>query len=164
VLGLVLVAAVAIAEPGERGPGGRDGGPPRGEFRFPGGPPGFAPGPPGGPPHGPPPWEIGARELEPLALSESQRSAIERLCDEEQRALIRIEADAQLAELDLAEAMRGDPGDGANAEALAHKVADLRGQALVAHVHRALGVRKVLTAEQRAKLRALAAPPHTRAP
>jgi Spy/CpxP family protein refolding chaperone len=163
-LALVLVVAVATAEPGGRGFGGREGGPPRGDFRGPGGPPGFMPGSPGGPPHGPPPWEIGPRELEQLSLSESQRTAIERLGDEEQRALIRIDADARLAELDLAEAMRGEPGDGAGVETLARKIADLRGQELVAHVHRCLGVRKLLTAEQRAKLRGLAAPPHTREP
>jgi Spy/CpxP family protein refolding chaperone len=164
VLLVLLTAAAAIADPGGRGFGGRDGGPDRGDLRGLGGPPEFAPGPPGGPPHGPPPWEIGPRELERLSLTDAQRAGIERLCDEEQRALIRIDADARLAELDLGEAMRGDGADAASVESLARKLADLRGQELVAHVRRCLGVRRLLTAEQRARLRGIAAPPHARRP
>ena len=111
--------------------------------------PGFDP-PPGMRGGGPPP-----PRLEALGLSPMQRAKIDSLRDEEARRTIRLRADVRIAELDLDRLVGGDgPAPaGAEVDRLVRRVTDLRGEMLAARVATQLGVRGILTAAQRAKLR-----------
>ena len=167
-LGLLVVAGTAVAQPGpgaERGPGGRERGPggregaPGGRERGPGefsGPdgPGERFGPPpgmGGPGAGltlPPP-EV----LERLGLSEAQRTKIETLLDAQRRKAIRADADVRIAEMDLVKLVEGDRPDAAAIDtAIGHLMA-MRAAMLKARAETIVAMRAQLTPEQRAKLR-----------
>ncbi len=110
-----------------------------------------APPRPGGPPAGlraPAPGD-----LEQLGLTDAQRTRIASLQDVEERAVIRAEADARLAELDLRTLVQADTPDSRAIDAQLDRIAVLRSGITKAQVATLLGVRSVLTVEQRAKLR-----------
>jgi len=72
------------------------------------------------------------------------------------RANVRAEADARLAEMDLAGLLEHDTGDAEALDAAAARVSAARADMLRAHVKMIREARRVLTAEQRRKLSRLA--------
>ena len=94
--------------------------------------------------------------VEQLNLSAAQRSKITAMRDESDRKLIRIEADARIAELDLRRLVESDAPDPSEVDAPIDRIGDLRTQMRKLHVKTWLIVRSTLTAEQRTKLRSLA--------
>lgn len=123
----------------------------------PGGPrAGWEQGPPPGAPPGPrPPRPIGPRldELESLGLSDKQRDAIADLHDDEMRKVIRLDADARLAERDLEKSVLAEHADSLAIGQHAARVASLRAGMLEARVAMLMGLRRVLTPAQWSKLR-----------
>jgi len=121
------------------------------------------PGPPPGM-GGPPPLGALARLLPPpdrwaeLGLSDAQQDRIAALHDAEARAGVRAEADARLAELDLARLLERDEDDAAAVAAAVARVAAARADLLRAHVEMIRGARRVLSPEQRRKLGRLGPP------
>jgi Spy/CpxP family protein refolding chaperone len=127
------------------------------------GPPGAGPPGPDGPPPGmgPPPGgpgPIGLRLpppelLDRLGLSRSQRTKIDELLEAERRQAIKTDAEIRLAELDLQDEIESDPPD---RDAIDHAMETLearRAQMLRARVTTILGIRAVLSPEQRSRLR-----------
>jgi Spy/CpxP family protein refolding chaperone len=142
---LALAASVALAQ----GPGQ---GPPPGGPGF--GGPGFGP-PPGGPPgFGPPPGMRGPAydRIESLGLSDAQHAKLDSIRDEEMRKVIRLDADARIAEMDLERLFDADRADAQAVEGQAARVASLRGEILRAHVAARLAIHDLLTPDQRARL------------
>lgn len=119
--------------------------------------------PPGGPhsdqqgrPPGPrPPRPIGPRleELERLGLTDVQRDKLADLHDQEMRQVIRLDADARIAERDLERIVLAEHADSLAMRRQASRVASLRGQMLEARVTTLLALRRVLTTAQWSKLR-----------
>ena len=130
---------------GMRGPGH---GPGAGELGPPGGP--FPGGPPPG--FGGPPPEV----LEQLGLSSAQQAKIAALRDESERKMIRAEADARIAELDVRALLEAETPDAAAIDAAIDRAGTLRTAMQKIGISGWLGIRAVLTAEQRAKLPKLA--------
>lgn len=165
--GVVLAVACALAFAGtaraqldcEGGPGPEMGGPepvmgmPGCGGMSPGLPPGMPPGmmedrgPMTGP-HGP-----GPRGWEELELSEAQRRRLDDLRDDEQRMVIRLEADLRIAQLDLWKLVEGERPDLRAIGEQVDRIADLRGDVMRARLATRLGMREILTPAQRAKLR-----------
>lgn len=125
------------------------------------GPGGFPPGPggphaefgPPGPP--PPPWALRPEALERLGLSEAQRSKLQALHEANLRTMIRAEAEVRIAELDLDALIQQDSPDTKAIDGAADKVGALRLSMHKATITEALGVRALLTPEQRVRLRKL---------
>lgn len=136
---------MAMAASGGMEPGG----PPPAEGHGPGmGPRGE--GGPGLPMGGP-----GPREWERLGLGEAQRRKLDDLRDVEQRKVIRLEADLRIAELDLRRLVAGDLPSLQTLGAQVDRIADLRAGILKARLATELGLRGILTPDQRARLRQL---------
>ena len=151
-----LACGAALAQPpGGAGPGG-DGG--RGG-------PGFGAhfGPP---PGGPTPGMRGPRReaLEQIGLSDAQWKKVDDLEDEEMRRVIRLQADARIAELDLERTLDGDKPDARAAEEIADRIAGFHAAILKAHLATRIALRGVLTPEQQAKLRRMRETPPAREP
>ncbi len=115
---------------------------------------GRGPGPDGPGPGGPPPMMGALARLLPppdrwseLGLTDAQQEQVEALHDDEARATVRAEADARLAEMDLARMLERDTGDQAALDAAVAKVAAARADLLRAHVAMIRAARRVLTAE-----------------
>ena len=125
------------------------------------GPGGFPPGPGGphgefGPPGPPlPPWAPRPEALERLGLSDAQRSKLQALHEANMRTMIRAEADVRIAELDLDALIQQDSPDTKAIDGAADKVGALRLSMHKATITEALGVRALLTPEQRVRLRKL---------
>ena len=123
------------------------------------GPGGFPPGPggphaefgPPGPP--PPPWALRPEALERLGLSDAQRSKLQALHEANLRTMIRAEAEVRIAELDLDALIQQDSPDTKAIDGAADKVGALRLSMHKATITEALGVRALLTPEQRVRLR-----------
>jgi len=119
-------------------------------------------GPPGAGPHGewgpPPEGRLGLRlpppeALDRLGLNEVQRTKIDELLDSERRQAIRGEADARIAELDLQKLIEADSPDAAAVAKAIERLSAVRQEMLRAHVAAIIGLRALLTPEQRGKLR-----------
>ena len=125
------------------------------------GPGGFPPGPGG--PHGdfappgppPPPWAPRPEALERLGLTDAQRSRLQALHETNMRTMIRAEAEVRIAELDLDGLIQQDSPDVKAIDAAADKVGALRLSIHKAMITEALGVRALLTPDQRSRLRKL---------
>ena len=151
-LGASLSWSAAALAQGEGGPPRRpDAGAPR-------------PGDPGGPgprgEWGPPPPEgrLGLRlpppgALERLGLSEAQRAKIDDLLDAERRQAIRGESEARIAELDLQKLVESDSPDAAAIGRTIERLSAIRQDLLKARIAALIGLRAVLTPQQRTKLR-----------
>lgn len=144
---VALLHGTALAQRGPAsgpGPGGFPPGPggPHGEF-----------GPPGPPP---PPWATRPEALERLGLTDAQRSKLQALHEANMRTMIRAEADVRIAELDLDALIQQDSPDAKAIDAAADKVGALRLSMHKAMITEALGMRALLTPEQRSRLRKLA--------
>jgi Spy/CpxP family protein refolding chaperone len=109
-------------------------------------PPRFGPPPPGL--RGPEPGDF-----ERLGLTDAQRKKLADLRDEELRKVIRIDADLQIAELDLLALVRGEHPDLQSIEAQIDRVAGLHTGITKARIGGLIAARAVLTPEQLAKLR-----------
>ena len=111
----------------------------------------------GGPPpmfHVPPP-EV----LESLALSDAQRTRIDKIRDDAVRATAGTEADLQIAEIDLRRLVESDKPDHGAVDAAIDQVAALRATLFKAHVASWIEFRASLTPAQRSQLRTLGPPP-----
>ena len=89
-------------------------------------------------------------------LSDEQASRLEALRGEFAREAIRRDAHIRIAELDLAALLGQSPVDLARAEAKIREVAQLRAELRIARLRTLEQGKAVLSAEQRAKLAALA--------
>ena len=107
--------------------------------------PGFGPPLPGF--RGPRPGDF-----ERLGLTVAQRSKLASLRHDELRAVIRIDADLQIAELDLVELVRGENPTLQAVEAQIDRIAGLQAGITKARIGGMIAARAVLTPEQRAKL------------
>jgi Spy/CpxP family protein refolding chaperone len=115
------------------------------------GAPGF--GPPPGMPRPPRPLGPGPEQLERLDLTDAQRDRLADLRDEEMRKVMRLDADARIAEFDLERMIETERPDARAVQEQADRVAALRGEMLKARVTALLALHDVLTPAQRAKLR-----------
>jgi len=104
-------------------------------------------GGPGGPP-GPRP-----EDLEALGLPDAQRTNFDSLRDTELRRVIPLQADIQLAELDLERTLSADRPDGRKVDELADRLSALRAQVFKAHLATRVAFQSMLTPEQRKQLR-----------
>ena len=143
-LGVALLNGTALAQHGPAsrpGPGGFPPGPggPHGEFG--------SPGPP------PPRWAPRPEALERLGLTDAQRSKLQALHESNMRTMIRAEAEVRIAELDLDALIQQDSPDAKAIDAAADKVGARRLSMHKAMITEALGVRALLTPEQRSRLR-----------
>jgi Spy/CpxP family protein refolding chaperone len=137
----------------------RDGGSEMGPHRD--GGPGMGPRHEGG--SGMPMGGPGPREWERLGLSDAQRRKLDDLRDVEQRKVIRLEADLRIAELDLRRLVAGDLPSLQTLGAQVDRIADLRAGILKARLATELGLRGILTPDQRARLRQLGPGPRREA-
>jgi Spy/CpxP family protein refolding chaperone len=96
-----------------------------------------------------------------LALSPRQVEALERLRSDFQREAIRRDADLRIAEMDLAALRRADSVDMAQVEARVREAEKVRADLRVARIRTLEAGKAQLTPEQREKLRALLADPHS---
>lgn len=94
-----------------------------------------------------------------LGLSAAQVETLERLRSDFQREAIKREADIRVAEVDLGALLARDPVDVAAVEAKVREAERLRADMRIARIRTIEQGRAQLTAEQREKLRALAAEP-----
>jgi Spy/CpxP family protein refolding chaperone len=95
----------------------------------------------------------GFREWERLGLSGEQRRRLAELRDVEERRVIRLEADLRLAQLDLRRLVAGERPDLRAIGGQVDRVVDLRGEIMKARLAAQVGMRELLTPEQRARLR-----------
>jgi Spy/CpxP family protein refolding chaperone len=95
----------------------------------------------------------GPGDFERLGLTDAQRSKLANLRDDELRKVIRIDADLQIAELDLLGIVRGEHPDLQTIEAQIDRISALHAGIAKARIGGMIAARSVLTAEQRAKLR-----------
>lgn len=120
------------------------------------------PGPPpmgeGGPPQGPPLWVVAPPQLERLALTDAQRRRLDQVREVESRRVHALEADVRTAEQELMRLLDADAASASSVSAAAGRVNALRGGIMLAHVTARMGLRDLLTAEQRARLRAMPRP------
>ena len=151
---VALLHGTALAQRGPASRPGTGGFPPG-----PGGPPQefSAPGHAG--PHGPPPppWAPRPEALERLGLTDVQRSKLRVLHEASLRTMIRAEAEVRIAELDLDGLIEQDSPDAKAIDAAADKVGALRLSMHKAMITETLGVRALLTPEQRSRLRKVGA-------
>ncbi len=154
-LALALVGGAARAQDGPH-PGGRPA--PWGASGEAG--PGMRPGPPPGP-GGPPMLRLPPPEvIAKLELTDAQRVKLDDAVDTGMRAAIRADADARLAELDLAKLLAADAADDAAVAAAIDRVGAARLAMLRTQVATRRAFTALLTPAQRATLRKLApAPP-----
>lgn len=151
---LGVLAGVAHAQSGPPPGGGPPGGP-------------EGPGGPGGPPMGaprgmlgPPPFggpgralEIPPPEmLERLGLSDAQQKNVEALLDAAKRKLIRDDAEARIAEMDLADLIETDHPDTTAMNSAIDRITTLQSALLRTRVQTVTALRAMLTPEQRKKL------------
>ena len=106
-----------------------------------------------------PPWAPRPEDLERVGLTDAQRARLGALHDANQRAMIRTEAEVRIAELDLGDLIEQDSPDARAVDAAVERVGALRLSMHKAMIAEALGVRAVLTLDQRARLRKLAKEP-----
>lgn len=152
-----LMHGTALAQRGPAQRTGPGGFPPGPEFARPSFDP---PGPPGG--HWPPmapPWAPRPADLERLGLTDAQRAKLGALHEATQRTMIRADAEVRIAELDLGKLIEQDSPDAGAVEIAVERVGALRLSMHKAMIAEVLGVRAVLTADQRTRLRKLAAEP-----
>ena len=91
--------------------------------------------------------------LERLGLSDAQRAKIDSLRDVEERKAIRAEGDMRIGELDLQKLIESDKPDAAAIDAAIVRLSTIRTETLRTRAATILGIRAVLTPEQRTKLR-----------
>lgn len=122
---------------------------------------------------GPPPHGLrgpGPEDFERLDLTDAQRTKLAARRDDGLRRIIRLDADLQIAELDLLALVRGEHPSLQAVEAQIDRVAGLRAALEKVRVGGMLAARSLLTPEQRAKLRppdgpgGHAGPPPARSP
>jgi hypothetical protein len=94
-----------------------------------------------------------------LGLSGNQVASLERLRSDYQREAIRRDADLRIAEMDIANLRRAEPVDLAQVEARVREAERLRADMRMARIRTIEEGKAQLSAEQRDKLRALAAEP-----
>lgn len=87
-----------------------------------------------------------------LGLTEKQTEQIKALALNHRKAVIKLEADLKIAELEMRSLMDGDPSD-ADVRKRAKAVSQLREKLHEMRIEHMLAVRKVLTPEQQKKLR-----------
>ena len=121
-------------------------------------------GPHGGPPHPPPPFGPTREELERVGLTDAQRDKLADLHDDEMRKVIRLDAEARIAEHDLRRLLEADRSDASAIQAQVEHATSARAEILEVHVATIVALRELLTAEQRTRLRRLRSAPESREP
>lgn len=102
---------------------------------------------------------------ERLGLSDTQVKKLEQLRDDFEKQTIRNDADARIAELDIAALLDSEPVDMTKVEAKIREAEKLRADLRVARLRAIEQAKAVLSAEQRKKLPELVPPPRAaRAP
>jgi Spy/CpxP family protein refolding chaperone len=92
---------------------------------------------------------------EALGLSAAQVQALEKIRTDFQRQAIKLEADQRVAQIDLAGLLEAEPVDLARVEAKVREVERIRGDVRLGRIRAIEQGKAQLTADQRARLRAL---------
>jgi Spy/CpxP family protein refolding chaperone len=107
-------------------------------------------------------------ELKQLGLSDAQREQIKAIREEEQKQMKQPEADVRTAEGELRTLVESENPDAGAIDAQVERIGALRTAILKARLTALLGVRSVLTPEQRTQLRTLmrsqSGPPQSQRP
>lgn len=113
---------------------------------------GFGMGPGMGP-MGSKDWWNDPRAIEALNLSQEQRDKLDEFAIKNEKQLIDIHAQIQSARLDLEQAFGSKSLDEAKIKTLIDRLASLRASEVKAHAQFRLDVAKILTSEQREKMK-----------